>query len=60
MKYFLALTLVLSFSASAFANRQNVSTSSGKAVVAHSRMAPVAVHRALPPYGLGKHVYRGR
>jgi hypothetical protein len=32
----------------------------GKEVVVHTNPAPVAVHRALPPYGLGKHVYAGR
>lgn len=44
------------------ASRQSTVTGSGKAVVTHSRAAPVVVHRVLPPYGLGKHVYtpRGR
>jgi hypothetical protein len=32
----------------------------GKEVVAHTRRAPVMVHKALPPYGLGLHVYTGR
>jgi len=32
----------------------------GKDVVVHTRVAPVVVHRVLPPYGLGKHVYEGR
>jgi hypothetical protein len=32
----------------------------GKEVVAHTRRAPVVMHRALPPYGLGLHVYAGR
>ena len=31
----------------------------GRVVVAHTRLAPVIVHRALPPYGLGRHVYMG-
>jgi hypothetical protein len=33
---------------------------SGKDVVAHKRLAPVVVHKAFPPYGLGIHVYSGR
>ena len=32
----------------------------GKTVVVHTNPAPVIVHRALPPYGVGKHVYSGR
>lgn len=32
----------------------------GKDVVAHTRRAPVVVHKAFPPYGLGVHVYSGR
>jgi hypothetical protein len=32
----------------------------GRGVVVHTNPAPVAMHRALPPYGVGKHVYAGR
>ncbi len=32
----------------------------GKEVVAHTRRAPVMVHKVFPPYGLGLHVYAGR
>lgn len=32
----------------------------GKDTVAHTRRAPVVVHKAFPPYGLGVHVYSGR
>jgi hypothetical protein len=32
---------------------------SGNQVV-HTRLAPVVVHKAFPPYGLGVHVYAGR
>jgi len=31
----------------------------GKVVVVHTNPAPVAMHRVLPPYGVGKHVYTG-
>ena len=60
MKYLLAIAVVLSSAACAFATREATTTSTGKEVVVHNRMAPVMVHRALPPYGVGKHVYRGR
>ena len=29
----------------------------GKQVVVHTKLAPVLVHKAFPPYGLGVHVY---
>lgn len=29
----------------------------GKQVVVHTRLAPVLIHKVLPPYGLGLHVY---
>lgn len=38
------------------AKRYNA-TSCGKQVVVHTKLAPVLVHKALPPYGLGVHVY---
>jgi hypothetical protein len=31
----------------------------GRAVVAHTSRAPVAIHKLFPPYGLHKHVYAG-
>jgi hypothetical protein len=60
MRYLLALGIVLMTASFAPAARQTTVTSSGKEVVAHSRMAPVVVHRVFPPYGLGKHVYTPR
>ena len=49
----------LGFANVASAERYATTTSTGKAVVAHTRLAPVIVHRVLPPYGLGRHVYAG-
>jgi hypothetical protein len=60
MRYLLALGIVLMGATFADAARLATTTSSGKAVVAHTRAAPVIVHRLLPPYGLGKHVYSPR
>ncbi len=40
--------------------KRYVAIKDGKAVVVHTNVAPVIVHRVLPPYGLGKHVYAGR
>jgi hypothetical protein len=60
MRYLLAIGIVLAGAVCAEASRQTTTTSSGKEVVVHSRAAPVAVHRVLPPYGVGKHVYSGR
>ncbi len=37
-----------------------VAVKDGKTVIVHTNPAPVIVHRVLPPYGLGKHVYAGR
>ena len=31
----------------------------GREVVTHTSRAPVAIHKALPPYGVHKHVYAG-
>lgn len=56
MKKFLIVTLVvLSTAGAAFARGK---TASGGNVV-HSRRAPVAMHRALPPFH-GVHVYGGK
>ena len=40
--------------------KQQVDQKNGKEVVVHTNPAPVVVHRVLPPYGIGKHVYAGR
>lgn len=42
------------------AQRFTTAKKNGKDVVAHTRRAPVVVHKAFPPYGLGVHVYSGR
>ena len=60
MRYLLAIGIVLACATFALAAKQSVVNSSGKAVVTHTRAAPVAVHRVLPPYGIGKHVYSPR
>jgi hypothetical protein len=60
MRYVLAIALVLGTAVLALGSRQSTVTSSGKGVVTHSRAAPVVVHRVLPPYGVGKHVYAPR
>jgi len=39
---------------------KSTAVKNGKQVVVHTRRAPVVVHRALPPYGLGVHVYSSR
>lgn len=54
-----ALCLVLSAPQHAQAKRF-VAVKDGKTVVVHTNPAPVIVHRVLPPYGLGKHVYAPR
>jgi hypothetical protein len=48
---------VLSLSGVCEAKKHQAVTSTGKEVVVHSNVAPVVIHRVLPPYGLGKHVY---
>jgi len=55
----LAIALLMTTAASA-ATQFPAVTPSGKQVTVHTRLAPVVVHRLLPPYGLGKHVYQGR
>ena len=52
----LLLLLALPLAAQA---RQYAVRSGGKEYVAHTRMAPVVMHRALPPFK-GQHVYAGR
>jgi hypothetical protein len=54
-----AATIVsLTLSMAAQAEQRVVQTPAGEKVV-HTRLAPVLLHRAVPPY-LGKHVYQGR
>jgi len=55
-KMFLAITLLLSFATSAEAKKYT-EVRDGKEIVVHTRLAPVLIHKALPPYGLGVHVY---
>lgn len=56
MKWTLLLLLVLALPSPAQAKRYTENRG-GKEVVVHTNPAPVMVHRAFPPYGLGKHVY---
>lgn len=59
MKTVLITTLlVLGLPWIASARQYRVNTS-GRGQVAHTRVAPVMVHRALPPFK-GEHVYAGR
>lgn len=60
MRFLLALTIALAATAVAQADRHSATLANGKQVVAHTRLAPVVVHRVLPPYGLGIHVYEPR
>lgn len=59
MRFALILSLLLALPGVAEA-KKNTAVKNGKAVVVHTNPAPVVVHRAFPPYGLGKHVYSGR
>lgn len=53
-----AVLLCLAIAPSAPAAQYQVQTASGTKVV-HTRVAPVLVHRLLPPF-YGRHVYQGR
>ena len=53
-----AILLCLAIAPSAPAAQYQVRTASGTKVV-HTRVAPVLVHRLLPPFH-GRHVYQGR
>jgi hypothetical protein len=53
-----ALLLVLAIAPSMPAAQYPVRTAAGGKVV-HTRMAPVLMHRLLPPF-YGRHVYQGR
>ena len=50
-----AISLVAPLSAQA---RQYAVQQGGRTYVAHTRRAPVVVHRVLPPYW-GEHIYQG-
>jgi len=53
---FMLLLLTLPIAAQA---RQYGARNAGKNYVVHTRVAPVLMHRALPPFK-GQHVYSGR
>ena len=54
----LSLLVLLTLPLAAQARQYGV-RSGGKEYVAHTRKAPVVMHRALPPFK-GQHVYAGR
>lgn len=54
----LSLLLLIALPLAAQARQYGV-RSGGKDYVAHTRRAPVVMHRALPPFK-GQHVYAGR
>lgn len=56
MKLSLFLLLILAVPGVAEAKKYTA-VKNGKEVVVHTNPVPVAVHRVLPPYGIGKHVY---
>jgi hypothetical protein len=58
LAFTLALSLGLTFSTVVEGAQYQVRTPSGTKVV-HTRVAPVIVHRVLPPF-YGRHVYQGR
>jgi hypothetical protein len=60
MKKMLVLLIALAVLPSVANARKFVTTKDGKEVVAHTSLAPVLVHKILPPYGLGRHVYAGK
>lgn len=55
-KFLMIAALLLSSVSTVEAARYQTVTPSGRPVVAHTRLAPVAVHRLLPPYGMRNHV----
>lgn len=59
LKCSLLLLCLLALPSPAEAKKQ-ITVKNGRAVVVHTNPAPVLVHRAFPPYGLGRHVYSGR
>ncbi|MHB1035910.1 MAG: hypothetical protein ACYC35_02840 [Pirellulales bacterium] len=58
-RMFVTAVVLLSLSAVGEAKQYQAVTASGKHVVVHTNPIPVAIHRILPPYGLGIHVYQG-
>jgi hypothetical protein len=59
MKRALFLALLLSSLSAPARAKQTEVTSGGRELIAHTRLAPVVVHRAFPPFK-GQHVYQGR
>lgn len=53
------LALVVLAGSAAQARQYGVQGGDGRSLVAHTRIAPVLVHRAFPPFK-GEHVYSGR
>ena len=60
MKKLCFLLIFVTALASVASAKRFVTVKDGKEVVAHTNLAPVVVHKILPPYGLGKHVYAGK
>lgn len=56
--YVATVVVALSQLSATFAAQQSVQTPLGEKVV-HTRLAPVIIHRAVPPYA-GRHIYQGR
>ena len=56
--FVVAILAALSYASCGWAAQQAIQTPLGQKVV-HSRLMPVLMHRAVPPYA-GKHVYQGR
>jgi hypothetical protein len=52
----LALGVVAAFAGAASAQQHPIQTANGEKI-AHTRLAPVVVHRIFPPYGMRIHVY---
>lgn len=59
-KLFFLLVIIVTALASVASAKRFATVKDGKEVVAHTNLAPVVVHKILPPYGLGKHVYAGK
>lgn len=53
-----AILLILTIAPTTRADQYAVRTAAGTKIV-HTRVAPVVVHRVLPPFH-GRHVYQGR
>jgi hypothetical protein len=58
VRWILPLLLLVALPLAAQARQYSV-RNAGKEYVAHTRLAPVIMHRALPPFK-GQHVYAGR